>query len=47
MEVNRFQIVLIDVTLTCLKGGTWCANKKWKHEYMRHRRLKGYLIITP
>ena len=27
--------------LTCLKGGTYCANKKWKPKYMRHRRLKG------
>ena len=25
------------LSLTCLK----CANKKWKPEYMRHRRLKG------
>ena len=29
------------LSLTCLKGGTSCANKKWKPEYMRHRRLKG------
>ena len=44
MEVNFFQILLIDVTLidvTCLKDGTYCANKKWIPEYMRHRRLKG------
>ena len=27
-------------SLTCLNGGTLCANKKWKPEYMRHRRLK-------
>ena len=30
------------LSLTCLKGGTYFANKKWKPEYMRHRRLKGY-----
>ena len=29
-------------SLTCLEGGTLCANKKWKPEYMRHRRLKGW-----
>ena len=29
------------LSLTCLKGSTWYANKKWKPEYMRHRRLKG------
>ena len=29
------------LSLTYLKCGTWCANKKWKPEYMRHRRLKG------
>ena len=29
------------LALTCLRGGTWCANKKWKPEYMRHRRWKG------
>ena len=23
-----------------------CANKKWKPEYMRHRRLKGYVIFS-
>ena len=31
------------IFVTCLKGGTWCANKKWKPEYMRHRRLRGYI----
>ena len=44
MEVNSFQILLVDghiLSLTYLKCGTWCANKKWKPEYMRHRRLKG------
>ena len=29
------------LSLTYLKCGTLCANKKWKPEYMRHRRLKG------
>ena len=29
------------LSLTYLKGGNWCANKKWKPEYMRHRRLNG------
>ena len=29
------------LSLTCLKGGTYCANKKWKPPYMRHWRLKG------
>ena len=29
------------LSLTCLKGGTWCGNKKWKPEYIQHRRLKG------
>ena len=34
MEVNSFQIVLIDITfmaLTCLKGGTECDNIIWKN----------------
>ena len=39
--VNSSQILLVDVTsLTCVKCGTKCANKKWKPEYMQHRRLK-------
>ena len=29
------------LSLACLIGGTRCANKEWKPEYMRHRRLKG------
>ena len=28
------------LSLAYLKCGTKCANKKWKPEYMRHRRLK-------
>ena len=24
---------------------TLCAHKKWKPEYMRHQRLKGWLLI--
>ena len=41
-KLYRFdKILLIDIlSLACLKGGTYCANKKWKPEYMRHRRLK-------
>ena len=42
------------LSLTCLKGGTVCANNKWKAEYMRHWRLKGWKsfvehhsILTP
>ena len=27
--------------LICIKDGTYCANKKWRPECMRHRRLKG------
>ena len=30
------------LSLTCLKCGTYCANKTWKPEYMRHWRLKGW-----
>ena len=29
------------LSLTCLKDGTVCANKKWNPEFIRHRRLKG------
>ena len=29
------------LSLTYLKGGTYCANNKCKPEYMRHWRLKG------
>ena len=29
------------LSLTCLKGGTQGANKKWKPKYTRHWRLKG------
>ena len=29
------------LSVTYLKCGTYCANKKRKPEYMRHRRLKG------
>ena len=44
MEVNSSQILLVDVTFyfNIFKFGTWCANKKWKSEYMRQRRLKGW-----
>ena len=47
MEVNSFQILLVDVTY--LKCGTWCANNKWKPEYMRHRppSLKPQAIVSP
>ena len=34
-----------NIALTFLKGGTWCTNKKWKPEYMRHRRLKGLIQL--
>ena len=30
------------LSLKYLKCGTLCANKKWKPEHMRHRRLKGW-----
>ena len=30
------------LSLTYLKCGTWCSYKKWKPEYMRHRRVKGW-----
>ena len=30
------------LSLSSLNGGTWCANKKWEPEDMRHRRLKGW-----
>ena len=32
------------LSLTYLKCGTLCANKKWKPGYMRHRRLKGQYL---
>ena len=30
--------------ILCWKCGTWCANKKWKPDDMRHRRLKGFKL---
>ena len=33
-------------SLACLKGGTTCANNKWKPEDMRHRRFKGEINIV-
>ena len=44
MEVNSFQNFAgwcHILSLPYLKCGTYCANKKWKPKYMRHRRLKG------
>ena len=42
MEVNSFQILLFDVeSLTFLKCGIFCADKKGKLENMRHQRSKG------
>ena len=32
------------LSLTCLKCGTSCANKKWKPEFMWHRRLRGQAL---
>ena len=42
MEVNCFQILLIDVIFyffNMFKRWYLTANKKWKPEYMRHRRV--------
>ena len=39
MEVNGFYILLMShFIFNIFKVGT---NKKWKHKYMRYRRLKG------
>ena len=45
MEV--FQILLIDLSLTCLKGGIYCANEKMKTRMYAAPAVKGlksYLI---
>ena len=39
-DLTKWRSTLIK-SLTYLKSGTKCANKKWKPEYMRLRRLKG------
>ena len=44
MQVNSFQVVLIDVTLwliTCLKGGTDCGNNWVKNPIYTARAVKG------
>ena len=43
MEVNCLNIAdwCHILSLTCLKGSTYCANKKWRPECMRHRWFKG------
>ena len=44
MEVNYFQIVLIDVTLWpyhALKAVLIVVIIEWKTQYIRHRRLEG------
>ena len=41
MEVNFFQILLVDVTFYLQHMVINVLIKKWKPENMRHRRLKG------